>query len=211
MAVLEIVHLGHPILRRRAKHIEDAREAWVQQLIDDMFETMEAARGVGLAAPQVNVLRRLAVIRIPDQELALTVINPRVLRRKGSRVCEEGCLSIPGYIGEVRRSQKLWVEATNRNGDRYRIMGASGLLAQALEHEIDHLNGVLYLDHLLNHEALREKGVAVPDHLVVPVSLLEAQGLKVQPPRPQDIREAEEEAREIAAEERARAEAAALT
>ncbi len=115
-------------------------------------------------------------------------------------------MSIPGYVGEVRRSERLWVEATGRNGERYRIMGAKGLMAQALEHEIDHLNGVLYLDHLVNHEALRQKGIVVPDHPIVPISLLEAQGLIVQPPRPQDLRDAAEEAREIA-EERAEIEA----
>ncbi|MCX6020901.1 MAG: peptide deformylase, partial [Chloroflexi bacterium] len=193
-----------PILRRRAKHIADPLAPWVQQLIDDTFETMHFERGVGLAAPQVSVSRRLAVI--DTREESLVVINPRILRRKGSRVCDEGCLSIPGYVGEVRRSAELRVEPTGRDGERYRVMGANGLLAQALEHEIDHLNGVLYLDHLLNHEALRQKGIVVPDHPVVPISLLETQGLIVQPPRPQDLQDAAEEAQEIA-EERAELEA----
>lgn len=165
MAILPIIVVGDPILRKRARRVPAVHDPALQQLVDDMSETMQAARGVGLAAPQVGHSLRLAVIGIPEQPL-LVLVNPRVLRRAGKRQVEEGCLSVPGYVGTVTRSLKVWVQATDRTGAEYRLPGATGLLAQALEHEIDHLNGILYLDHLVSHEALREAGVPVEDHPV---------------------------------------------
>jgi peptide deformylase len=119
----------------------------LQKLIDDMIDTMRDANGVGLAANQVGVLQRIIVIEIPDEEQVRVLINPEITRREGERVVEEGCLSIPGYRGELTRSLKVRARALDRDGKPMRIK-ADGLLAQALEHEMDHINGTLYIDHL---------------------------------------------------------------
>lgn len=166
MAVLPIIVVGDPILRKRARRIPTVHDPALQRLIDDMAETMHAARGVGLAAPQVGESLRLAVICVPEQPL-LVLVNPRVLHRTGKRQVEEGCLSVPGYVGLVNRSLKVSVAATDRAGADYRLLSVSSLLAQALEHEIDHLNGIMYLDHLVSHDALRGAGVRVEDHPVI--------------------------------------------
>ncbi|MBI4498322.1 MAG: peptide deformylase [Chloroflexi bacterium] len=166
MAVLPIIVVGDPILRKRTRRVPTVHDTTVQRLIDDMIETMRTAHGVGLAAPQVGVSLRLAVVGMPEQPV-LVLVNPRVLRRSGKRQVEEGCLSIPGYVGLVTRSVRVSVAALDRTGAEYRVLGATGLLAQALEHEIDHLNGILYLDHLVAHDALRRAGVEVADHPVI--------------------------------------------
>ena len=113
-----------------------------------------AANGVGLAAPQVGVSLRVAVIVIPD-ETPIVLVNPEVVRRQGERLVDEGCLSIPGYVGQIKRAESVTVKARDRGGREIRIK-ADELLAQALEHEIDHLNGVLYIDHLDNPADLRK-------------------------------------------------------
>ena len=107
---------------------------------------MRAVHGVGLAAPQIGVSLRIAVIEIPESEV-ITLINPEVIRRQGEHVVEEACLSVPGYYGEIKRSEVVKVKAQNRRGKEFRLTGEE-LLAQALEHETDHLNGVLYIDHV---------------------------------------------------------------
>ena len=145
MAVVPIRSLPDPILRKKAKRISSVDRS-VQRLIGDMLETMHAASGAGLAAPQVGVSLRLVVIGIPGEE-DIVLINPEVVRRSGERVVEEGCLSIPGYMGEVKRCENITVKGTDREGKKVRLKGTE-LLAQALEHEIDHLDGVLYIDHL---------------------------------------------------------------
>lgn len=177
MAILPIIVAGDPVLRKRAGQVRAVHDPLFQQLVDDMVETMHAARGIGLAAPQVGRSLRLAVIRIPP-EPALILVNPRVLRRRGKREVEEGCLSVPGYVGLVERSLRVTVDATDRMGAAFRLRSASGLLAQALEHEIDHLNGLLYLDHLVTHDALRAVGVRVPEH---PVTQEPAPGQEEEP------------------------------
>jgi len=111
-----------------------------------MVDTMRAASGVGLAAPQVGIPLRVAVIEIPGEEV-IALINPEILKRHGERLIQEACLSVPGYQGEVKRSVWVKVRAQDREGRIIRIRG-EGLLAQALEHEIDHLNGVLYIDRI---------------------------------------------------------------
>jgi len=145
MAVLEIRRFGDPVLREKGKKI-GVIDADVQKLIDDMIETMHDARGVGLAAPQVGLSIRLTVIEVPDHEPYI-LINPEIVKRSGKRVVTEGCLSLPGWYGEVTRSERVVARAKNRYGKEYKIV-ADELLAQALEHEIDHLNGVLFVDHL---------------------------------------------------------------
>lgn len=153
MAVLQIRTLPDPVLRQRAKKVGSI-DGSVQKLIDDMIETMRAVRGVGLAAPQVGVPLRIAVIEIPGEEV-IALINPEVVKRQGERELEEGCLSVPGYRGEIKRAVTVKVKALDRQGKEIRIKG-EGLLAEALEHEIDHLNGTVYVDHVEGPDRLFE-------------------------------------------------------
>jgi len=119
-----------------------------------MLETMHSVSGVGLAAPQVGVPLRVIVIGIPEQEV-IVLINPEVVRRKGERLVNEGCLSVPGYVGEIKRAETVTVKGRDQNGKEIRIK-ADELLAQVLEHEIDHINGVLYIDRLESMDKLRK-------------------------------------------------------
>ena len=152
MTVLNIRILPDPVLRQKARRVSKIDNS-TQKLIDDMIDTMRAANGVGLAANQVGVLQRIVVIEIPDEEEVRVLINPEITRREGERDVDEGCLSIPGYRGELTRSVKVRVRALDRYGKTVRIK-AEGLLAQALEHETDHINGTLYIDHLQNADHL---------------------------------------------------------
>lgn len=119
-----------------------------------MFETMHSVGGVGLAAPQIGIPLRVIVISIPEGE-EIALINPKLVRRKGERLINEGCLSVPGYVGEIKRAESVTVKGRNQNGKEIQIK-ADGLLAQALQHEIDHLNGVLYVDCLESMDKLRK-------------------------------------------------------
>ena len=125
----------------------------IHKLIDDMVETMKAAPGVGLAATQVGVPLRVIVAEIPESKGVLVLVNPRVVKRGGERVCEEGCLSIPGYKGEVTRCEWVKVKGLDRSGKEVRVKGEE-FLAQILEHEIDHLNGILYIDRVESNDKL---------------------------------------------------------
>jgi peptide deformylase len=153
MAVLEIRTLPDPVLRRKAKRVTTI-DGSIQKLIDDMIDTLRAVHGTGLAAPQIGVSLRIAVIGISEKEV-ITLINPEIVRREGVRVVEEGCLSYPGYYGEIKRSEVVKVKAQNRQGKQFRLKGEE-LLAQALEHETDHLNGILYIDHVESPDKLWE-------------------------------------------------------
>jgi len=154
MAVLQIRTLPDPVLRQKAKRVTKIDDS-IQKLIDDMIDTLRAdPNRAGLAAPQVGVLLRVAVIELPEQEL-ITLINPEIVKKEGERIVQEGCLSIPGYFGEIKRAVTVKVKAKNRDGKEFRLK-AEGLLAQALEQEIEHLNGILYIDHLENSEQLFE-------------------------------------------------------
>jgi peptide deformylase len=124
----------------------------IQQLIDDMVETMRQVDGVGLAAPQVGVPLRVIVLQMPEEEL-MVIINPEIVKSDGEREVTEGCLSVPGYAGEIKRSVSVTVKGLNRQGKAIRIK-ATGLMAQALEHELDHLNGVLFVDHVKSRDKL---------------------------------------------------------
>ncbi|MBI2910743.1 MAG: peptide deformylase [Chloroflexi bacterium] len=139
-------------LRRKAVKVRVIDRA-IQRLIDDMIETMYAAPGVGLAAPQVGVSLRVIVLGMPG-EPAAALINPELVKATGRRQVEEGCLSIPGYLGELDRADQVIVKGKDRRGKQVRWR-ATELLAQALQHEIDHLNGVLYVDHLPSLDSLR--------------------------------------------------------
>ncbi len=154
MAVLQIRTLPDPVLRQKAKRITKIDDS-IQKLIDDMIDTLRAdPNRAGLAAPQVGVLLRVAVIELPEQEL-ITLINPEIIKKEGERIVQEGCLSVPGYFGEIKRAVTVKVKAKNRDGKQFRLK-AQGLLAQALEQEIEHLDGILYIDHLESPEKLFE-------------------------------------------------------
>ena len=151
MSLLPILELPHPILRKRARKVRRVDKKLLK-LAYDMVDTMEQAGGVGLAANQVGQLHRLIVIRLPDEE-ARIYINPEILKREGEREVEEGCLSVPGYKGYIMRS--VWVRFGAIDHESVTVkFKADDLLAQALEHEVDHLDGILYLDHLESHEDL---------------------------------------------------------
>ena len=154
MAVLPIRTLPDPVLRQKAKRVRTI-DGSIKKLIADMRETLHADPGrVGLAAPQVGVSLRVTVIGIPDEE-DIILINPEIVRRKGTRLVSEGCLSVPGYVGQISRAEAVTAKGRDLSGKEIRIK-AEGLLAQALEHEIDHLNGVVYVDHLESMDELRK-------------------------------------------------------
>ncbi|HZP56415.1 MAG TPA: peptide deformylase [Dehalococcoidia bacterium] len=152
MGILPIRIAGDPVLREKAKKVRTI-DASVQKLIDDMIDTMRSAPGVGLAAPQVGQSLRVVVIETPDDGL-LVLINPEVVKSSGERRVMEGCLSVPGYQAEITRSRQVTVKAQDRTGKEIRIKATDSLLAQALEHEIDHINGILYIDYLESADEL---------------------------------------------------------
>lgn len=151
MTVRPILVVGNPVLRQKAKRVTRIDKS-IQTLIDDMIETMRAAPGVGLAAPQIGVPLRVAVIEVNGK--VHTLVNPEIVKASGQYEPEEGCLSVPGYWAHVRRHEEVTVKARDRSGREIRIK-ATGLLGQALQHEIDHLNGILYLDRLDNLDQLQ--------------------------------------------------------
>jgi len=151
MAVRKIRTLPDPVLRQKAKKVTKI-DGSIQKLIDDMIHTMRAASGAGLAAPQIGVSLRVAIIELPGEEL-ITLINPEIIKRQGERIVEEACLSVPGYQGEIKRAVTVKVKAQDRQGREIRLKGEE-LLAHALEHELDHLNGILYIDHIESPDKL---------------------------------------------------------
>jgi len=147
-----ILVLGHGVLRQKAKRISQIDKP-IQRLIDDMIETMRAAPGVGLAAPQIGVPLRLAVIEVDEK--VTVIINPEILKSSGEHELDEGCLSVPGFWGQVVRAEKVSIKALDRSGKEQRIRDAEGLYAQALQHEIDHLDGRLYIDRMESLDRLQ--------------------------------------------------------
>jgi peptide deformylase len=156
LAVLAIRTLPDPVLRRKTKRVTVIDKS-VKKLITDMRQTLHADVGrVGLAAPQVGVSLRVTVICMPEEGAKdIVLVNPEIVRRKGRRLVSEGCLSVPGYIGQLNRAESVTVKALDQASRPVRIK-AEGLLAQALEHEIDHLNGTLYIDHVEDMDTLRK-------------------------------------------------------
>ena len=153
MGILKIRTNPDPILRMKAKKVNRIDD-YIQKLIDNMIETMDAAQGVGLAANQVGVPLRIVVIRIPEDKDVLVLINPEVVEKKGERRVIEGCLSIPGCQAEITRAYSVKVKARDRHGKLIRKKATNNLLANCMEHEIDHLNGVLYIDYLSSSDEL---------------------------------------------------------
>lgn len=147
MAIRKIIYLPDAVLRQVAKPVEQIDDA-LQTLIDDMFETMYSVNGVGLAAPQIGVSLRLSVIDvIGDKKQQLVLINPEIIASEGQKEYQEGCLSVPGVYDTVVRADKVTIRALDRTGKSYE-MTADGLLGECFQHEIDHLNGRLYVDLL---------------------------------------------------------------
>jgi peptide deformylase len=169
MAVREILTSEQPVLRQKAKKLKRV-DASTNKLIDDMLETMRNANGVGLAAPQIGVGLRVLVIEMPEDDEEpnagdqVILVNPEIVKSEGEQFGEEGCLSIPGYVGLVRRANKVTVKGLNRKGKEVKVIGEA-LLARALQHEIDHLDGVLFTDRLEKPEdlfRLNEENERVP-------------------------------------------------
>lgn len=157
MTARQILPFGDPLLRKKAKPVADLNERTLK-LLDDMAETLYAAKGAGLAAPQVGVLRRLVVMDCGEGLIEL--INPEIVEMEGEQTGPEACLSFPGYYGLVKRAQRVKVKSLNRNGETA-VMEGEGYLARCMQHEIDHLNGVLFVDHVrdrwLYHEETQYK------------------------------------------------------
>jgi peptide deformylase len=146
MTVRPIVALGNAVLRNKARKVSRFDDS-IRTLVKDMIETMRDAPGVGLAAPQIGVPLQVAVVETEKDEIYV-LVNPEILTEEGEHILDEGCLSVPGYWGKVRRAEKVTVKARDAHGKAVRIAGAEGLLGQALQHEIDHLNGMVYVDRL---------------------------------------------------------------
>jgi len=159
MAIRPIIFADDPLLRKKSKKVKDFGKA-LQILIDDMVETMEAANGIGLAAPQIGVLERVIIVRLPEDEedpqsgKLFALCNPQIVRAEGEEESEEGCLCLPGYVGDVKRATSVTVRAQDRRGKKVRIK-AEGLLARAFQHEIDHLNGILFIDRVESPDKIR--------------------------------------------------------
>jgi peptide deformylase len=150
MSVLPIVMLGDPRLRLKGEPV-DSFGKYLAELLDDLAETMRAAPGVGLAAPQIGVALQACVVEVEGQLHEL--VNPRIVRASGDERDLEGCLSIPGYVAYITRREKVWIAAQNRHGRKVKVAGA-GLFGRALQHELDHLDGKLYIDYLDSMEEL---------------------------------------------------------
>lgn len=148
-----VLHFGEEPLRVASEPVAEITDD-IRRLVADMFETMNEAKGVGLAAPQVGVNLRLAIIDVGDDPLVL--INPRIIKSSGKETCDEGCLSFPGLTEKVERAQKVVAEATDIDGSLYEIE-AEDLLARAIQHELDHLDGVLFIDRISKARKLQIK------------------------------------------------------
>ena len=162
MAVRRILTAEEPLLREKSKKVSRFGDS-LKALVEDMFDTMDAAHGVGLAAPQIGVLQRVFVVGIPaeydedgnevEPEERYILVNPEIVKARGEEEMEEGCLSVPGYRGLVKRATQVLIKGQDLEGKDVRYKG-SGLLAQAFQHELDHLNGILYLDRLESADKL---------------------------------------------------------
>jgi peptide deformylase len=159
--IYPIVLFGEPVLEKQAETVADFDSPGLNKLIEDMFESMYAAKGVGLAAPQIGISRRIAVIDLSvgeDPAQKLVLINPEIIKKEELQTSEEGCLSIPGFREQVTRALRVTIRAQNAKGETYQKEGQE-LLARAFSHEIDHLNGRLYISHVsaLKRDLIRRK------------------------------------------------------
>ena len=147
MAIRNVIESGDEILRKKSRPVEVVDDK-IRQLLDDMVETMHKYNGVGLAAPQVGILKRIIVIDLYDETGPIKLVNPVILKQKGEQEVEEGCLSFPNQFAKMVRPTEIVVKALNEEGKEIKIKG-TGLLAQALAHEIDHLDGILFVDKMI--------------------------------------------------------------
>ena len=162
MAILPLVTMDNPVLHQKAKRVGGIGNS-IQKLIDDMIETMHYTGGVGLAAPQVGIPLQVVVIELPEsQGNVITLLNPELVKSSGEHEVLEGCLSLPGYRGELKRALSVTVKGRDRHGKQIRLK-ADGLLAHALQHEIDHINGVVYIDRLESRDKLSRIGPSDED------------------------------------------------
>jgi peptide deformylase len=159
--IYQIVKYGDPVLETKAQTVTEFDTPELNNLVCDMFESMYAAKGVGLAAPQVGISKRITVIDTsngenPEEKLVL--INPEIIKREGTQTGEEGCLSLPGFREQVTRAKKATVRAQNAKGEFFEMTGED-LLARAFQHETDHLNGILYISHVsvLKRDLIKRK------------------------------------------------------
>lgn len=154
MAIRNIVKEGDDVLRKRSKEVKEINDK-IRELFEDMKETLYACgNGIGLAAPQVGILKRMIVIDLGDGPME--IINPVIVEQEGEQIEIEGCLSIPGVYGEVKRPARVVVEYTNLNGEKVRVEG-NELLARCLSHEIDHLDGILFTDKVIRYVDVEEE------------------------------------------------------
>jgi len=142
MSLKEIIIYPDPVIKKKSEPVEEVNEE-ITQLIEDMAETMYASHGVGLAAVQIGVLKRVIVVNIGEG--LITMVNPEILENEGESQMEEGCLCLPGVLIDVKRSEKVKVKGLNEKGEEV-VIDAEGLLARAFQHEVDHLNGILIID-----------------------------------------------------------------
>ena len=147
MAIRIIRENGDEILRKKAKEVEKVDDK-IREILDDMVETMHQFNGVGLAGPQIGFLKRLVVIDLYDDDGPIKLINPKIIKQEGEQEVEEGCLSFPNQFAKIIRPAKVTIEALDENGQKMRIE-AEGLLAQAISHELDHLDGILFIDKII--------------------------------------------------------------
>jgi peptide deformylase len=152
MAIRPIMVLGNPVLRQKARKVSRIDRS-IAKLVEDMIETMRDAPGVGLAAPQIGVPLQVAVIETEPEHVQV-IVNPEIVKLEGEHVLDEGCLSVPGYWAKVKRGERVTVKARDLKGKEIRLTG-EGLFGQALQHEIDHLNGMVYVDRLDSLDELR--------------------------------------------------------
>ena len=165
MAVLKILEYPDPRLRRRAAPVEVVDEE-IRRLVDDLLETMYAAPGIGLAATQVDVHQRVLVLDVSEaKDDPQCFINPVILEQEGGEICEEGCLSVPGFTANVERAEKIKVQALDREGASFQL-DVDGLLAVCIQHEMDHLEGKLFIDYLseLKRQRLKKKATKSRKH-----------------------------------------------
>ncbi len=147
MAIRIIRKDGDEILRKKAREVETVDDK-IREILNDMVETMHKYNGVGLAGPQIGILKRLVVIDLYDEKGPIKLVNPKITKQDGEQEVEEGCLSFPNQYGKIIRPTKVMLEALNENGEKIKIK-AEGLLAQAISHELDHLEGVLFVDKII--------------------------------------------------------------
>ena len=155
MSLKEIIIYPDPVIKKKSESVEEVNEE-IKQLIDDMTETMYASRGVGLAAVQIGILKRVIVVNVGEELVAL--VNPEILENEGESKMEEGCLCLPGVLIDVKRSEKVKVKGLNEKGEEV-VVDAEGLLARAFQHEVDHLNGILIINKVsrIKRELLTNK------------------------------------------------------